>query len=342
MKCPKCHYLSFEPEARCRHCGHDFALVDGDLFAADPAPADASPAFDEIELQRVPAISPLATPGPLRPEPGARGVQVGGAPAASRPRPVPVAPRTPAPPQPGPQTSELPLFVTGLADSKLHQDSSPLKSVPPDIEHDLPVTVPAAPRPLSVRRTAPDTARLGRTAAQSNARRLGPLDHDILEDLQRLETEDRRRTSLEGAATAGGGASLLSRMAAGAVDVAFLAVLDAIAIVLTLRLSELPLADVPWTAAVPLVAFLWLIDLGYLLLFTVSSGQTIGKMALGLRVVDVSHDRPRERVTVRQAAYRALLTFPSVLALGAGFLPAMVGAGGAVHDRLSHTRVIRA
>ena len=23
MKCPKCHYLSFEPEPRCRNCGYD-------------------------------------------------------------------------------------------------------------------------------------------------------------------------------------------------------------------------------------------------------------------------------------------------------------------------------
>ena len=26
MKCPKCHYLSFEPEPRCRNCGYDLSL----------------------------------------------------------------------------------------------------------------------------------------------------------------------------------------------------------------------------------------------------------------------------------------------------------------------------
>jgi uncharacterized RDD family membrane protein YckC len=131
-------------------------------------------------------------------------------------------------------------------------------------------------------------------------------------------------------------------VAAGLLDVVLLGLVNAVAIVLTLRLVGLTMAELPWAAAVSLVAFLWLVDMGYVMLFTASAGQTIGKMAIGLRVVDISHERPRERLTVAQAAYRALLTFPSVMALGAGFLPALVGSGGAVHDRLTHTRVIRA
>ena len=31
MKCPKCHYLSFEPEPRCRNCGYDLSLGQDDL-----------------------------------------------------------------------------------------------------------------------------------------------------------------------------------------------------------------------------------------------------------------------------------------------------------------------
>jgi uncharacterized RDD family membrane protein YckC len=45
---------------------------------------------------------------------------------------------------------------------------------------------------------------------------------------------------------------------------------------------------------------------------------------------------------MRQAAYRSVLALPSVLALGAGFLPALVGDERALHDRLAHTRVVRA
>jgi hypothetical protein len=39
---------------------------------------------------------------------------------------------------------------------------------------------------------------------------------------------------------------------------------------------------------------------------------------------------------------RALFTLPSVLVAGAGFLPALMGEERAVHDRLAHTRVVRA
>jgi uncharacterized RDD family membrane protein YckC len=252
--------------------------------------------------------------------------------------------RASAPASPVP-TTELPLFVTGLDRATVEATdagSAPSPPAPPAGPRRIsepPVDVPAAPRPLAVRRATEAT----RHRPQGMTRRpVGPLEHDLLEDLNRFDSEDRRRAALAGAATPSGGASLVSRIAAGVVDVAFLGVLNAVAIILTLRLTGLALADVPWTAAVPLVMFLWLVDLGYLLLFTVSIGQTIGKMVLGLRVVDVSHDRPRDRITVAQAAYRSLLTFPSVLVLGAGFLPALVGRGGALHDRLTQTRVVRA
>ena len=32
MRCPKCHYLSFEPESRCRNCGYEFAFAEEDLL----------------------------------------------------------------------------------------------------------------------------------------------------------------------------------------------------------------------------------------------------------------------------------------------------------------------
>jgi uncharacterized RDD family membrane protein YckC len=346
MKCPKCHYLSFEPEPRCRHCGHDLSLADGDLFAQ--VSTDPPPQLDEIELRRDPAPGPAPTLGLIRPE-----------------RPAPPLRVRPAVSDPGPVagTTELPLFVKAIEPSAVPPVSAasaaapaaaaPVLAPPPPLPApprlmavpppalEPPVAVPAAPRPLSVRRPAPDSGR--QRAANPLARqRVGPIDNDLLEGLERIEIEERRQAALDRAATPAGGASLVSRIAAGGLDVAFLGVLNAIAIILTGRVSGVPMSELPWTTLMPLAAFLWLMDLGYLWLFTVSSGQTIGKMALGLRVVDVSHDRPRTHVTIRQATYRALLTFPSVMALGAGFLPALVGRGGALHDRLSQTRVIRA
>ena len=52
-------------------------------------------------------------------------------------------------------------------------------------------------------------------------------------------------------------------------------------------------------------------------------------------------DAAEDRVTLRQAIYRELLTLPLLLPFGAGLLPAIFGKGLAVHDRLAHTRVVR-
>src|SRR5687768_12347562 len=43
MRCTKCHYLSFEPEPRCRNCGHDLSLEEGSAFnQADAADREAN------------------------------------------------------------------------------------------------------------------------------------------------------------------------------------------------------------------------------------------------------------------------------------------------------------
>ena len=44
----------------------------------------------------------------------------------------------------------------------------------------------------------------------------------------------------------------------------------------------------------------------------------------------------------RSTALRSLVAIPSVLAFGAGFVPALMGDERALHDRLAHTRVVRA
>jgi len=77
---------------------------------------------------------------------------------------------------------------------------------------------------------------------------------------------------------------------------------------------------------------------GYFAAFTAAGGQTIGKMALGLRVVD-TRDGP---VGPGPAVLRALGCLVSVVSLGLGFLPALIGDGGrALEDRLADTHVIR-
>ena len=45
MRCPKCHYLSFEPEPRCKNCGYDLDLPEADL-ELHPASAPEGPMAD--------------------------------------------------------------------------------------------------------------------------------------------------------------------------------------------------------------------------------------------------------------------------------------------------------
>jgi uncharacterized RDD family membrane protein YckC len=127
------------------------------------------------------------------------------------------------------------------------------------------------------------------------------------------------------------------RLAAAAIDAALLGTIAAVVTMFTMQLAQLPMAQVMDLPVVPMVTFFALIAMGYELLFTAAQGQTIGKMMMGLRVVP--EDMPdADRVSVKQAAVRAL----SLLPLGAGLVAALVGSGQAVHDRMAHTRVVRA
>ena len=91
---------------------------------------------------------------------------------------------------------------------------------------------------------------------------------------------------------------------------------------------------------VPLAAFMLMIVVAYLFMFTVVSGQTAGKMAMKIRVVGEGGS-PDEPLSAGQALVRAIVTIPSVLLAGIGFLPALTGEQRAVHDRVAGTRVVR-
>jgi uncharacterized RDD family membrane protein YckC len=88
---------------------------------------------------------------------------------------------------------------------------------------------------------------------------------------------------------------------------------------------------------VPLIAFLVLLKFAYFSAFTAFGGQTIGKMAARIRVIadDETSLQPS------RAVQRTFAALGSVLTLGAGFAPALVGPGGrALHDRVARTRVV--
>ena len=87
-----------------------------------------------------------------------------------------------------------------------------------------------------------------------------------------------------------------------------------------------------------LVAYLAFLGLVYGCYFTGTTGQTVGKMAAGLRVVDAAGHPPGYVRAFVRAAFGAC----GVLAAGLGLLPMIFDpARRAFHDRLFRTRVIK-
>ena len=367
MKCPKCHYLSFDPEPRCRNCGYDLELAeDLDLGTAEGAvegplvdlklrDADA-PRRAPITLELVrpagpasrsaePPSASMATAAAGVAEPPALDAaadplaSVAARSAGSSARAASPAPEARQAPAARPSTtSELPLFVKQMPEDRASDRDRPM------------ISVPAVPRPpLSVRRKTPEPPRpRTRVEPVAHDRKLGPLERDLLEDLQRVEREEAladltARASLPRPhpPQAFEEAAISIRLAAAAVDSLVIAAIGGGVLFATLRLCGLSADQAAVLPMLPLAAFLLIISAGYLLMFTIAGGQTLGKMAMGIRVVAGGDTDAPPVLTVRQAAYRELLSLPLVGALGAGYLPAVLGRGPAVHDRLAETRVVR-
>jgi uncharacterized RDD family membrane protein YckC len=130
-----------------------------------------------------------------------------------------------------------------------------------------------------------------------------------------------------------------ARLLAGAIDLLLLLAIDALVIYFTLRISGLDPAEARILPIVPLTAFFLLLNGGYFFTLTAAGGQTLGKMAAGVRVVAETGDPiPVAAAAVRTAAYLV-----SVLPAGLGLLFVVTGGDGrALHDRLAHTRVVKA
>jgi uncharacterized RDD family membrane protein YckC len=371
MKCPKCHYLSFDPEPRCRNCGYTLSL-DPDL-AIHPDPAPEAPLVD-LALRETgpPAITPArddaqrtaqprriqpahseparrartTTPGPFdvaaeaiaadTEDPDAAEPFPAETPAVNEPSARQSAePRGRRQPPP-PPTTELPLFVKGLG-----TEVAAPPGLPPLADADIDDPPVAAAPPGPARRAGVDSTPRTRGA---DGPRLGPLDRDLLEGLERIEHAEQRRAAAEARRTqAEHAVGAGRRLGAATVDAALLGALASGIVTVTLRWADLEWSQVQVLPVVPVAAFVLLVVTGYLFMFTAASGQTAGKMLMGIRVVDAGESGAGEdRVSVRQALYRGALTVPSVLLLGAGFLPAIAGDGRAIHDRLTQTRVVRA
>lgn len=314
MRCPKCHYISFDDSDRCRNCGYEFSLsvdvaaLDLPIQTGDEAIGPLSD-FSLAELDSAtPAAAPVTFETPV--------------PAAPRELPpgVSAPPRRPAAPP-----TDLPLFKDRSLD-----DDAPL------------VTPPAVPRvPLAVRRSTPAISRAQRPAVEEPELGLELPDVDEAPASPARPSAPRADAVADVAHPAAG---LGPRLAAGVIDIAILGGIDVGVLYFTLKICGLDRTELFLLPVVPLVAFLVLLNGGYFVAFVAAGGQTIGKMAAGIKVVPSEMDTYwSDRVPLGTAFVRAAASLVSLLPAGAGYIPALLAADHrAVHDRLAHTRVVKA
>jgi uncharacterized RDD family membrane protein YckC len=294
MRCPKCHYISYDASDRCRNCGYEFSLtIDAEPLDLPIQTGDEPIGpFSDFALTDLDAARTAGAAAPARAPKAAAGL-------------------------------DLPLFK-----DRAIGDDRPL------------VTPPAVPRaPLAVRKSTPPVVRpahrprveepeldLGSAAAEE------PADGFATAPAFAVERTD------------GTTAPLVRRLAATVIDVSLLALVDAAILYFTLQLCGLQPAEIGLIPPVPFLSFLVLQNGGYFVAFVAVSGQTLGKMALSIKVVPVgAQDGSPGRVPLGTAVVRAAVWFLTVLPAGLGLVPAVLSADRrAVHDRLAGTCVVRA
>lgn len=318
MKCPKCAYLGYAHADKCRNCGYEFALSEpdtiGDLRLMDreqvPAPLRD---LDLLDAARAPEQDPFSD---VFAEGGGR-----------RRREAPNG------------LAELPLFGAPMTD-------------------DVPLITKASPPrpPLAVRRATPDVPRLRaepRAPMLDWAEPASPTPTSLPKiELQASDLEGppaaRRVAAIPLAATpveettaplVGEPAPLSARALASAVDVALLFAIDLLVVYFTLKICRVSLSEFALIPKAPLLTFLLLQNGGYFVVFT-ATGQTLGKMLAGVRVLaDDDENAPDVGRSALRAAVWLLLALPAGLGLLSTFL---MRDGRGLHDRFAGTRVVRA
>jgi uncharacterized RDD family membrane protein YckC len=320
MKCPKCNYLGFDEVDRCRNCGYDFSLS---TPSARPTP--------DLALRIDSSLNPL---GDLSLVDAAMA-----APAAAAADSGPDLDRLFGVPTPDNLTrnaagrsEELPLFGPPITDDE------PL------------ITKPSPPRqPLAVRRATPEPTK----ARTEQSSRVTALDLAIDAEQAAASLQVRRASrspwSASGAASGAVGdtavadsapdAGIFARLVAVMIDVVILAAIDAAVIYFTMQICNVSLEQVAILPKGPLLAFLLVQNGGYLVTFT-AGGQTLGKMAAGVRVVSADSDGSPD---LGRAFLRTMMWGALAAPAGLGFVPALFARDRrGLHDRFAGTRVVRA
>jgi uncharacterized RDD family membrane protein YckC len=204
------------------------------------------------------------------------------------------------------------------------------------IEDDIPlITRVSPPRPpLAVRRSTPELPRF-----KAEPTRSPMLDLDLSATSPSSSTRTRERVADVADADDSQTASVFARLCAVILDVSILAIVDLIVIYFTVQICGLTMQELSVVPKGPLIAFLLVQNGGYLVAFT-AGGQTLGKMAAGIRVVADERDEPLD---LGRAIVRTLMWLLLAVPAGLGFLTALFSRDHrGLHDRFSGTRVVRA
>ena len=309
MKCPKCSYLGFERTERCRNCGYEFSL----MLSAD---------FD-LRLR-----GGQESPRPLE--------DLALVDAAAAPMPAIALADA------GPDLDRL--FGEPLSRAEGPAQAMRLfNPAPPDDDRPL-ITKASPPRtPIAVRRATPHLPR-------QRAEHPRPPSFDLGSDLDHASAtaaavEPPATTIVPGWAANRASradeieAGVASRLMAVVIDLTILAVIDAAVVYFTMQICGVSLADLSVLPKGPLLAFLLVQNGGYLVAFT-AGGQTLGKMAAGIRVVSSDAD---SSLDLGRAFLRELMWLLLAVPAGLGFCTALFGRDHrGLHDRFAGTRVVRA
>ena len=237
----------------------------------------------------------------------------------SRREPPAFEPHAPERPAPAISTkSELPLFGG--------DDLDPL------------IRRPSPPRPpLSVRRATPEVPRL-----RSEQPRVQSLELDM-PALAPQTGADQRATDVMWPPTVDAhepapDAGLVARLVAALIDVSILGAIDAVVIYFTMQICGITISDLGIVPKGPLLAFLLVLNGGYLVVFT-AGGQTLGKMVAGIKVVTAGSGSPLD---FGRSALRTFVWLLLAIPAGLGFATALYSSDRrGLHDRVARTRVVR-
>jgi uncharacterized RDD family membrane protein YckC len=337
MKCPKCGYLGFEPVDRCRNCGYDFSLSRPLVLSELPIRTETpvSP-LDDLAL-----VDAWSSRPPSQAEPDDSGFDSDLGRALDRIQEKPLRGAS----LPLSPSGELPLFAPTTTDDAATVKAAKAKVPAGPAEGGQLTGAPPLP-PLAVRRPSPgrpgapilpdrrEADRLERDRARFSSRR----DAEWSE----VDLESERSTALsppQSPSSSLRDAGLGARFIAVAIDVSLLAIVDAVVVYFTVAICGLSLTEIGLLPIGPLLAFLLVQNLGYLIVFT-AGGQTIGKMATGIKVVA---EESGSSLSLGHALLRTLVWFVLAVPAGLGFLTALVSHDHrGLHDRFAGTRVIRA